>query len=185
MAKTSKPSPAKALADPYTTLVVDIRDTVALVALARPDVHNAFDETSIDELTDALEELARDDDVRAVILLGHGKSFCAGADLNWMRRMAGYSNAQNLADAKALANERKHGVSFLEARTVFSDPLALHQYDGPHSWNEERFIIIGTSESRRVLFVVYVERIEETFRLISARTATTRERRAYEEKAIR
>jgi uncharacterized protein len=88
-------------------------------------------------------------------------------------------------DAKALANERKHGVSFLEARTVFSDPLALHQYDGPHSWNEERFIIIGTSESRRVLFVVYVERIEETFRLISARTATTRERRAYEEKAIR
>jgi uncharacterized DUF497 family protein len=88
-------------------------------------------------------------------------------------------------DRKELANERKHGVSFLEARTVFGDPQALHEYDGPHSWGEERFIIIGTSEERRVLCVVYVERIEETFRLISARTASLRERRAYEEKAIR
>jgi methylglutaconyl-CoA hydratase len=103
MAKSKPRSRAKPVADPYRTLVVEIRDAIALVALVRPDVHNAFDETSIAELTDALQELDRDDDVRAVILLGHGKSFCAGADLNWMRRMAGYSNAQNLADAKALA----------------------------------------------------------------------------------
>lgn len=88
-------------------------------------------------------------------------------------------------EAKALANQRKHGVSFDEAETVFSDNLALHQYDGPHSWNEERFIIIGKSARPRLLFVVYVERIEETFRLISARPATVRERRTYEEKAIR
>lgn len=88
-------------------------------------------------------------------------------------------------EAKALANEKKHGVSFAEAETVFSDNLALHQYDGPHSWNEERFIIIGMSERPRLLFVVYVERIEETFRLISARPATVRERRTYEEKATR
>jgi len=87
----------------YKTLAVELRDTVALVALARPDVHNAFDETSIAELTDVLHAIDADDDVRALVLLGHGKSFCAGADLHWMRRMAGYSTAQNLADARALA----------------------------------------------------------------------------------
>lgn len=86
--------------------------------------------------------------------------------------------------AKARENEKKHGVSFDEAKTVFGDVYALHEYDGPHSWNEERFIIIGVSERRRVLVVVYVERIEETFRLISARAAELRERRAYEEKAF-
>jgi len=88
-------------------------------------------------------------------------------------------------EAKALANERKHGVSFEEAKTVFGDACALHLHDGAHSWSEERFIIIGMSERPQLLFVVYVERIEETFRLISARAATPRERRTYEEKAIR
>ena len=87
-------------------------------------------------------------------------------------------------EAKALANERKHGVAFQEARTVFGDVHALHRYDDTHSWDEERFIIIGTSAVRRVLTVVYVERVEETLRLISARAATRRERRMYEEKAL-
>ena len=85
-------------------------------------------------------------------------------------------------EAKARANERKHGVSFDEARTVFGDAFALHQYHGPHSWKEDRFIIIGTSEQERVLLVVYVERTELTMRLISARRATARERKTYEEK---
>ncbi|HET8772860.1 MAG TPA: BrnT family toxin, partial [Thermoanaerobaculia bacterium] len=53
-------------------------------------------------------------------------------------------------EAKALANEKKHGVSFSEARTVFGDNFALHENDGPHSWNEERFIIIGMSERPRL-----------------------------------
>ncbi len=66
-------------------------------------MHNAFDETSIAELTHALVALERDDAVRAVVLLGHGKSFCAGADLNWMKRMAGFGEKENLADAMALA----------------------------------------------------------------------------------
>ena len=87
-------------------------------------------------------------------------------------------------EAKALANVRKHRVSFEEARTVFGDVHALHRHDDEHSWDEERFIIIGVSEVRRVLTVAYVERIEDTFRLISARTATQRERRMYEEKAL-
>jgi hypothetical protein len=86
-------------------------------------------------------------------------------------------------DEKALANERKHGVSFAEAKTVFFDAYALYTADGEHSWNEERFIIVGRSERDRVLTVVYVERIEDTLRLISARRATVRERQTYEEKA--
>jgi methylglutaconyl-CoA hydratase len=87
----------------YSTLDVEIRNAIALIALARPDVHNAFDETLIAELTRALEALDADTAVRAVVLLGHGKNFCAGADLNWMKKMAAYSHAENLADAKALA----------------------------------------------------------------------------------
>ena len=85
-------------------LRVDVNDTVAVVALARPDVHNAFDETLIAELTRTLAALDADPGVRVVVLAGQGKSFCAGADLNWMQRMAGYGHAENLADAGALAN---------------------------------------------------------------------------------
>ncbi|HUR81368.1 MAG TPA: BrnT family toxin [Thermoanaerobaculia bacterium] len=86
-------------------------------------------------------------------------------------------------DAKALENEGKHGVSFGEAKTVFGDVHALHMYDGEHSWSEDRFIIIGRSERERLLYVVYVERSEVTLRLVSARRATARETRTYEEKA--
>ena len=94
---------ARAAAAPYKTLTVAVRESVALIALARPEVHNAFDETLISELTRALQALDGDDAVRALVLLGEGKSFCAGADLNWMRKMAGYGPAENLADATALA----------------------------------------------------------------------------------
>jgi methylglutaconyl-CoA hydratase len=87
----------------YATLTVDLREAVALVALARPEVHNAFDDTLIAELTRVLEALDSDASVRAVVLLGHGRSFCAGADLNWMKKMAGFGRAENLADATALA----------------------------------------------------------------------------------
>jgi methylglutaconyl-CoA hydratase len=66
-------------------------------------VHNAFDETLIAEFTTVLRALDNDAAVRAVVLLGHGRSFCAGADLNWMKRMAAYGHAENLADAGALA----------------------------------------------------------------------------------
>jgi methylglutaconyl-CoA hydratase len=85
------------------TLVVDLRNDVGLVALNRPELHNAFNETLIAELTMVLQALDTDDSVRAVVLTGHGKSFCAGADLNWMKKMAGYGTEENLADAQALA----------------------------------------------------------------------------------
>jgi methylglutaconyl-CoA hydratase len=85
------------------TVAVDVRNDVALLALARPEVHNAFDEVLVAELTATLERLDRDPSVRAVVLMGQGRSFCAGADLGWMRRMAGYGHDENVADARALA----------------------------------------------------------------------------------
>jgi len=87
----------------FETLDVDVRNNVGLVALNRPELHNAFNETLIAELTAVLQVLDADASVRAVVLTGHGKSFCAGADLNWMKKMAGYGAAENLADAQALA----------------------------------------------------------------------------------
>ncbi len=76
---------------------------VATVTLNRPQLHNAFDDALIAELTDVLEAYGADPAVRAVVLTGAGKSFSAGADLGWMKRMAGYSYAENLADAAGLA----------------------------------------------------------------------------------
>ncbi len=76
---------------------------IARLTLARPEVHNAFNDDLIEKLSACLEGLATDKSVRAVVLAAQGKSFSAGADLNWMKRMAGYDEARNLADARALA----------------------------------------------------------------------------------
>ena len=86
-----------------TTLEVELRDGVSRVALHRPKVHNAFNETLIAELTAAFREADTDPAVRAVLLHASGPSFCAGADLDWMKRAAGDGRAENLADAHALA----------------------------------------------------------------------------------
>jgi methylglutaconyl-CoA hydratase len=102
-ARSARKRVAMAAPAPYTMLRLETRNAVALVTLDRPEVHNAFDETLIAELTRALRAAEGDENVRAVVLLGAGASFCAGADLNWMRRMAGFSRAQNLADARALS----------------------------------------------------------------------------------
>jgi methylglutaconyl-CoA hydratase len=78
-------------------------DGSAWITLDRPEIHNAFDERLIAELTAALCALGSEPAVRAVVLTGSGKSFSAGADLNWMRRTSTYGEAENLADARALA----------------------------------------------------------------------------------
>jgi methylglutaconyl-CoA hydratase len=83
-------------------LKIDIQKNVAYVILHRPDLHNAFNDELVKQLTDAFTELGRRDEVRIIILCGAGKSFCAGADLNWMKRMVEYSYEQNLADARAV-----------------------------------------------------------------------------------
>jgi methylglutaconyl-CoA hydratase len=77
---------------------------VARVTLNRPELRNAFDDSLIKRLHQSFDEIARDKAIRVMVLAGNGPAFCAGADLNWMKRMAGYSYDQNLADAKALAD---------------------------------------------------------------------------------
>jgi hypothetical protein len=85
--------------------------------------------------------------------------------------------------AKAATNARKHGVSQPEVETVFADPFAVRVYDEKHSaGDEERWILLGRSSRDRILFVVFLEINELKVRLISARKATTRESRNYEEK---
>ncbi len=76
---------------------------VSTVTLSRPEVRNAFNEEVIADLTQAFTQLGQDPQVRAIVLAANGPAFCAGADLNWMRRMADYSHAENLADAACLA----------------------------------------------------------------------------------
>jgi methylglutaconyl-CoA hydratase len=83
-------------------LKVDVHKPIASVLLDRPDIHNAFNDELVKLLTDAFAELGTRDDVRVIVLGGNGKSFCAGADLNWMKRMVQYSRDQNLEDARAV-----------------------------------------------------------------------------------
>lgn len=90
------------MSEPNILVDIDARG-VARLSLNRPAVRNAFDDRLIADLTEALARLESDAAVRVVVLTGSGKSFSAGADLGWMRRMAGYSDAENLADAMALA----------------------------------------------------------------------------------
>jgi hypothetical protein len=81
---------------------------------------------------------------------------------------------------KAAANEKWHGVSFTEASEAFYDAHAVVEPDEEHSWDEQRYRLIGAS-SRRLLFVVYTEPDEQTIRLISAREVEPYERRRYYE----
>lgn len=85
------------------TLQTEIRDGVATIRMNRPDVHNAFDDALIAALTAELRRLEQLPQARVIVLAANGKSFSAGADLNWMQRMAKYSQVENLRDAMALA----------------------------------------------------------------------------------
>lgn len=88
----------------YQTLEITHHQRVATIWLNRPDVRNAFNETSIAEITQAFRALDHDREVRVIVLAARGAAFCAGADLNWMKKMASYSEDENLADAAALAD---------------------------------------------------------------------------------
>jgi methylglutaconyl-CoA hydratase len=88
----------------YQTLDIAIADKVATVTLNRPEQRNAFNEHTIAELALAFDELGRNDIVRVIVLAANGVAFCAGADLNWMKKMAGYSLDENQADAARLAD---------------------------------------------------------------------------------
>jgi methylglutaconyl-CoA hydratase len=86
----------------YKTLVYTKKDDVVTVTLNRPDVHNAMNEVLINELTECFRQLTTDDSVVVVVLTGNGKSFCAGADLSWMKRMVNYSKMENRKDSHLL-----------------------------------------------------------------------------------
>jgi len=86
----------------YTTIEVSKDKNIATVTLNRPDVHNAMDERLMKELTACFKELSTDDNVRTIVLTGNGKSFCAGADLNWMKNMVNYTREENIRDSGLL-----------------------------------------------------------------------------------
>lgn len=85
------------------TIIIHRENGIATVTLNRPDVHNAFDEQMIDDLTNIFLELEEDENVKVVALKGNGSSFCAGGDLNWMKRSAEFSLEENKQDAEKLA----------------------------------------------------------------------------------
>ncbi|MGN0033938.1 MAG: enoyl-CoA hydratase-related protein [Candidatus Limimorpha sp.] len=87
----------------FTTIQIGIEKNVARVALNRPEVHNAMDAVMIKELTEAFEWLGSRDDTRVIEICGNGSSFCAGADLEYMRDIASYGYSENLADANRLS----------------------------------------------------------------------------------
>ena len=88
---------------PFNALKVADEGAVRTITLSRPEVRNAFNDEVIAELKLAFEQAAQAAHIRCVVLAAEGPAFCAGADLNWMRRMADYSRQQNLADAGQLA----------------------------------------------------------------------------------
>ncbi len=96
---------------------VTIQGSVARLTLDRPQVHNAFDDRLIAALTTQLRELDANAGVRVVVLAANGKSFSAGADLNWMKRMAAYSEAENLRDAVGLG-DLMHTLSTMSKPTI-------------------------------------------------------------------
>jgi methylglutaconyl-CoA hydratase len=82
-------------------LAIERQGPIGLVTMNRPERHNAFDDAIITEMTEALRSMEAEDGIRVVVLSGAGKSFSAGADLNWMKRMSGFSRDENLRDAMA------------------------------------------------------------------------------------
>ena len=88
----------------FQTIRYEAKNNVASVIFNRPDVHNAFDDVMIRELSEVFERLSTQSEIRVVILTGEGKSFCAGADLNWMRRVKDYSYEDNLRESLDLSD---------------------------------------------------------------------------------
>lgn len=88
----------------FKTLEVKEENSILEVCLNRPEIHNAFDEQMIFELTKVFSQITSQEHLRLVLLKGNGKSFSAGADLNWMKKMKDYTNQENLKDAKELSN---------------------------------------------------------------------------------
>ena len=106
-----------------TALTLTHTGALLTITLNRPEVRNAFNDEVITELTQAFQTAAASAETRAVVLAAEGPAFCAGADLNWMRRMADYTRAENLADAAKLAEMLR---VFLESRRAAQEFRPKH-----------------------------------------------------------
>jgi len=87
----------------YTTVRYEKQNRVAYITFNRPEIHNAFNGTVLSEMQQVFDEIEKNDEIRVVVLTGAGKSFCAGADLNWMRSVINQSFEENLTESRALA----------------------------------------------------------------------------------
>lgn len=88
----------------YKTIVYLVEEQVARVALNRPKIHNAFNDTMLQELIGLFKKISKDRSIRVVVITGNGKSFCAGADINWMKKMINYSYEENIKDSNKIAD---------------------------------------------------------------------------------
>ena len=104
------------MSEQFVSTVIDERG-VATVTLDNPEKHNAFDDTIIRQLTEAFTAVDADSGVRVMVLASNGKSFSAGGDLGWMKRMARYTHEENLADSQALA-EMLRSLNFMSKPTI-------------------------------------------------------------------
>jgi methylglutaconyl-CoA hydratase len=149
----------------YRTVIVDIKNSIGIVWMNRPKFHNALNEIMISELTAAMRILGDDPTVRAVVLAGAGESFCAGADLKWMQRIAGGSFKKNHADAMNFAT-LLHTIDTLKKPTiarvhgpVFGDgiglvavcDIAVTAYEAEFCLSEVRFGLIPAATGPYVI----------------------------------
>lgn len=149
----------------YTTIEISIEDGVAFLWLNRPDVRNAFNETMIAELTTAFGDLDIDPRARAVVLAGRGKVFCAGADLNWMKRMGEMNFEENRRDALVFGTmlnrlhamkkptlARVHGAAFAGAMGLIAAcDIAVASADAQFAVSEVRLGLTPATISPYVL----------------------------------
>jgi methylglutaconyl-CoA hydratase len=149
----------------YETLEIAKLNGVGIVWMNRPDVRNAFNEAMIAELTAAFRAMDKDPDVRAMVLAGHGPAFCAGADLNWMKKMAGFSFEENRDDAMGLAGmlhtlhamskptiARVHGPAFAGGMGLLSAcDIAVASQDAEFCLSEVKLGLVPATISPYVL----------------------------------
>jgi methylglutaconyl-CoA hydratase len=102
----------------YETLKYEIKDSIIIIWLNRPEVHNAFNGKMLTELADILEKINNSEEIRVVIFTGEGKSFSAGADMNWMREMVDYTYEENLKDSEKIS--RVFYLIYTSKKPIFS-----------------------------------------------------------------
>jgi len=149
----------------FKHLLIQTNHGVGIIWLNRPELRNAFNDDMIAELTAALKALEADAAIRAVVLAGAGPAFCAGADLNWMKRMSGFSFAQNHADAMGMATmlhtlytlkkptiARVHGAAFAGGvGLVAACDMAVAAYEAEFCLSEVKLGLIPATISPYVV----------------------------------